>query len=144
MLDRKETDVSYLMGRLLAVYHVMETATLNGVKRCTKAETLRGMFSKTPVSMTRKFDEMANENWKRRVIKKPRNRWAFYEKEKKEILKMLPDTYFRSETSLDPIYLAGYYAELDYMYLKKEVREALYGKAAEDPNTGSEGDTQNA
>ncbi|HER8641819.1 TPA: type I-C CRISPR-associated protein Cas8c/Csd1 [Streptococcus pyogenes] len=131
MLDHTNQNRSYLFGRLLAIFELIETLRYgldgNNNDRITNAERYWTAYTGQPTKLM-----MLLEN-KIKPYEEPlklnrRGSWMKLEKEKEEILELL-NPLLETETMEKPLdyrFIFGYYAEKNYYYTKQntEVTES--------------------
>lgn len=126
MLDRKNTDRSYLFGRLLALYERLEAATYDSdTKRITNAEKLWTSYVNKPVTMNARLRNLMMPYIKK--LKASENKIGLYykiEKDIREVTNLLDDNYdYRSIEVNRPLnsgFIFGYEAEKRFLFEKKE------------------------
>lgn len=127
MLDNKETDRSYLFGRLLAVYREMEASVRrqDGAKDfTTNAERYWAQYLNSPARMMVVLRNRA-EPYRVRLSKLGLGGLRVrYEKAESEILRMLNDSHDLSPMTfnkpLDYRFIFGYEAQREEFFTKKE------------------------
>ena len=131
MLDKGITNRSYLYGRLLAIYDLIEQATFiredgkGENERMTNAQTYWTAYNRTPATTMRLLENKVKPYEKKLKISKP---GLFYKlkKEKEEIINILHDIAYlenSADKSLDFDFIFGYQAEINFVYTKKEKEE---------------------
>ena len=130
MLDKENNNCSYLYGRLLAIYDLIEQNTFvkenqNKDKRLTNAQNYWTVYNRTPATTMKLLENKVKPYEKKLRVSKP---GLFYklEKEKSEIINKLHDFAYSeqlADKSLDFDFIFGYQAEIDFVYTKKEKEE---------------------
>ena len=118
-LLREETDRSYLYGRLMALYHKLESDTFTEDekgKRVTNTERLMAMMVRNPAKTIVTLEEKIRPYWKKL---KPNLR-VWYEKEKQQIYNLFDKEEFQNMHKLSEMYLLGYNTELADLWSKKD------------------------
>ncbi len=118
-LLRGETDRSYLYGRLMALYHKLESDTFTEDekgKRITNTERLMAMMVRNPAKTIVTLEEKIRPYWKKL---KPKMR-VCYEKEKQQIYELFDKDDFKDTHKLSEMYLLGYNTELADLWSKKD------------------------
>lgn len=133
MLDRENTDRSYLYGRLLYIYEAIESATYgNDDKRITNAEkfwtayttnpakTMMTLEQKTQIYLQKlRSQEMSDDGTKFRVS-------PYLIREKDEIIEKLSTHYKEGSEINKPLdynFIFGYYGEKQARYTKRTEKE---------------------
>lgn len=114
-LLREETDRSYLYGRLMALYHKLESDTFTEDekgKRVTNTERLMAMMVRNPVKTIVTLEEKVRPYWKKILDFKIRD---FYERERQQIYGLFDKEDFKINKKLNEMYLLGYNTELSYL-----------------------------
>ena len=117
-LLREETDRSYLYGRLMALYHKLESDTFTKDEqgtRVTNTERLMAMMVRNPAKTIVTLEEKVRPYWKKL---KPNLR-VWYEKEKQQIYELFDKDDFKDNHKLSEMYLLGYNTELADLWSKK-------------------------
>lgn len=133
MLDHENDDRSYLFGRLLAIYELIERAYNDSKKfnnkeeqRVTNAERYWTSYSNQPATMMKILEDKIRYCIDYLQIKEL-GLWIKLDKERQEIVERLtPIMSDKSiNQSLDYKFIFGYYAEKKFFYTKqiKEVEE---------------------
>ena len=118
-LLREETDRSYLYGRLMALYHKLESDTFaenEQGKRVTNTERLMAMMVRNPAKTIVTLEEKVRPYWK----KLSPNLRVWYEKEKQQIYNLFGKDEFQDTHKLSEMYLLGYNTELADLWSKKD------------------------
>lgn len=131
MLDRKETDRSYLFGRLLALYERLEKLTYDmDTDRLTNAEKLWTSFVNKPVTMNLRLrnlirpyeDKLLNNESKRGIYFK-------IKKEIREVTNLISENYdYKLKETNKPLssgFIFGYEAQMADLFTKKEDKKSL-------------------
>lgn len=120
-LDPENTNRSYVLGRLLAVYRKIEEEFLfaKDETRTTQAEEMQNIFASRPLTVAAQLDNRAHKVWLPRLSK---GRRIFWETLLEEIYGMLSSN---DNSKLDAEYLFGYYAQ------RKELFKARTDKTEE-------------
>lgn len=125
MLDRKDTDRSYLYGRLLALYEILEKSTYErDTERVTNAEKLWTSFVNKPVTMNFRLRNLMlpyekklglSEGYKKELL-------TTIKEEISQIINLLSENYdyksSKSNSPLGPGFIFGYEAELKFINYK--------------------------
>ncbi len=128
MLDTSTLNISYLYGRLLAVYEKLEQDALksgasgNDEKRTTNAERLWTAYTKMPGRTLRILEEKIRP-YKDRLKKNRYGTAIYYDKLLTEILNQLNGTESfgqKKNRALDENFVFGYYAQKQDLYRKQE------------------------
>lgn len=132
MLDRKETDRSYLFGRLLAIYEKTEAFTYNkDNERITNAEKLWTSYLNKPVTMSMRLSDMTKPyDFKLLANEKTKKIRLVLKQDTSDVIGLIGDNYkFNSLETNKPLssgFLFGYEAqkkELEYLY-KNTMKES--------------------
>lgn len=124
MLDHRETDRSYLFGRLLAIYELFEAQryALDGSsqERITNAERYWNAYTGQPAKMMNHLENKIKPYEEVLKLNRP-GIWYKLEKERKEIIQLLTPLYGNKEFTqpLDYKFIFGYYAEKQFYYTKQ-------------------------
>ncbi|MBZ2122892.1 type I-C CRISPR-associated protein Cas8c/Csd1 [Streptococcus gordonii] len=124
MLDHRETDRSYLFGRLLAIYELFEAQryALDGSsqERITNAERYWNAYTGQPAKMMNHLENKIKPYEEVLKLNRP-GIWHKLEKERKEIIQLLTPSYGNKEFTqpLDYKFIFGYYAEKQFYYTKQ-------------------------
>ncbi len=119
-LLREETDRSYLYGRLMALYHKLESDTFTEDekgKRVTNTERLMAMMVRNPAKTIVILEEKIRPYWKKSLVRK------IYEEERQEIYKLFNKDEFKDTHKLSELYLLGYNTELADLWEKKKNKD---------------------
>ncbi|KXB68630.1 CRISPR-associated protein, Csd1 family [Peptoniphilus sp. DNF00840] len=125
MLDRKETDRSYLFGRLLAIYEKTEAFTYNkDDERITNAEKLWSSYLNKPATMSMRLSDLIKPyDFKLHANEKTREIRNILKREAGDVIDLIGENYkFNGVETNKPLnsgFLFGYQAqikELDYLY----------------------------
>lgn len=129
MIDRENTNRSYLFGRLLALYDRTEAATFNREgsdretdnKRVTNAQRFWTSFSNRPATIMNTLENKVKSYEKNLNSSNP-GLLVKIQKEKNEILGMLGDYLDSSEINkpLSYDFIFGYYAETQFLFTRKK------------------------
>ena len=128
MLDRENKDRSYLFGRLLAVLDQIEatTYTVDGEnKRITNAQKFWTSYTSHPATMMQTLIEKT-KNYEKTLLNAKPGLFHKLDKEKREIINLLSMYLIDKKelnTSLDYQFIFGYYAEMQFIFTKKENSE---------------------
>lgn len=136
MLDRKKLDRSYLYGRLLALYELIESNTYsNDDARITNAEKLWSSFINNPVATNFRLRTLVMPyRFKLIADEKKRNFCENIDKEITTVSNLISDNYDDKNSSYDkplgPAFIFGYEGQknyIEYVYYKKskEVEEEI-------------------
>jgi len=138
VLDKENTDRSYLFGRLLAVLDRTEAATYNRMAsdgqsrndsdkhRVTNAQKFWTSYTNHPAKTMQTLIEKT-KNYEKTLR---RDRWRLFlklDKEKQEIINLLNDYHLDSadlNKPLDYHFIFGYYAETQFLFTKTEKSES--------------------
>ena len=132
MLDRKETDRSYLFGRLLAIYEKTEAFTYNkDNERITNAEKLWTSYLNKPVTMSMRLSDMTKPyDFKLLANEKTKKIRLILKQDTSDVIGLIGDNYkfnsFETNKPLSSGFLFGYEAqkkELEYLY-KNAMKES--------------------
>jgi CRISPR-associated protein Csd1 len=129
MLDRENKDRSYLFGRLLAVLDQIEAATytVDGEsKRITNAQKFWTSYTSHPATMMQTLIEKT-KNYEKSLLNAKPGLFHKLDKEKREIINLLSMYLIDKRelnTSLDYQFIFGYYAEMQFIFTKKENSES--------------------
>lgn len=124
MLDHQETDLSYLFGRLLAIYELFEAQryALDGSsqERITNAERYWNAYTGQPAKMMHHLENKIKPYEEVLKLNRP-GIWHKLEKERKEIIQLLTPLYGNKDFTqpLDYKFIFGYYAEKQFYYTKQ-------------------------
>ena len=124
MLDHEETDRSYLFGRLLAIYELIEAQryALDGgsQERITNAERYWTAYTGQPAKMMNHLENKVKPYEETLKLNKP-GIWHKLEKEREEIIRLLTPLFGDADFTqpLDYKFIFGYYAEKKYYYTKQ-------------------------
>ena len=119
-LLREETDRSYLYGRLMALYHKLESDTFTEDekgKRVTNTERLMAMMVRNPSKTIVTLEEKVRPYWKKILDFEIR---GFYERERQQIYGLFDKEDFKVNKKLNEMYLLGYNTELADLWSKKD------------------------
>ena len=128
MLDKINRNRSYLYGRLLAVYDLIEQETFTREaskgesERMTNAQTYWTVYNRTPATTMKLLENKVKPYEKKLKISKP-GLYYKIEKEKSEIINILHDVAYSdklADKSLDFDFIFGYQAEINFIYTKNE------------------------
>ncbi|GEQ49200.1 type I-C CRISPR-associated protein Cas8c/Csd1 [Tetragenococcus koreensis] len=129
VLDRENTDRSYLYGRLLAVLDRTEGATYNrsepDKQRVTNAQKFWTSYTNHPAKTMQTLIEKTKSYEKALRSANPGLLFKL-NKEKQEIINILNDHYLNSadiNKALDFHFIFGYYAETQFLFTKTESEE---------------------
>lgn len=125
MIKRDNINRSYLYGRLLAVYEVLESATYpKGETRITNAERYWNSFVSRPATTAKILENKIQVYKKKLKSSEEKNKYLYkYENELKEIVELIQDNYMgkiENNKALDYNFIYGYYVEKKYLYTKQE------------------------
>ena len=124
MLDHEETDRSYLFGRLLAIYELIEAQryALDGgsQERITNAERYWTAYTGQPAKMMNHLENKVKPYEETLKLNKPWF-WCKLEKEREEIIQLLTPLFGNADFTqpLDYKFIFGYYAEKKFYYTKQ-------------------------
>lgn len=124
MLDHTETDRSYLFGRLLAIYELIEEQryAIDGgyQERVTNAERYWTTYTGQPTKMMTHLENKVKPYEEVLKLNKP-GIWNKLCKEKEEIIHLLMTAYCTKGFTqpLDYKFIFGYYAEKKFYYTKQ-------------------------
>lgn len=124
MLDHEETDRSYLFGRLLAIYELLEAQryVLDGGSqdRITNAERYWTAYTGQPAKMMNHLENKVKPYEEVLKLNRP-GIWHKLEKEREEIVRLLTPLFGDADFTqpLDYKFIFGYYAEKKYYYTKQ-------------------------
>jgi len=130
MLDRENSDRSYLYGRLLAILDQTEATTYtksdSGKQRITNAQKFWTSYTNHPAKTMQTLIEKTKSYEK--ALKNSNPGFLFkLNKEKQEIINMLSDHYLDTRDinkALDYHFIFGYYAETQFLFTKTEKSES--------------------
>ena len=138
MLDRKETDRSYLFGRLLALYERLEKLTYDmDNERVTNAEKLWTSYVNKPVTMNLRLrnlirpyeDKLLNNESKRGIYFK-------IKRDIGEVTNLISENYdYKLKETNRPLgsgFIFGYEAQMADLFTKKEDKENLESEEKND------------
>lgn len=125
MLDHTNTDRSYLFGRLLAIFELMETVRYhldgNESDRITNAERYWTAYTGQPAKM---MEHLMNKVKPYEEAVKLNRPWSWHklDKERREIIELLSPMMSDKDFNhaLDYRFIFGYYAEKKFYYTKQE------------------------
>ncbi len=132
MLDKKETDRSYLFGRLLAIYEKTEAFTYKkDDERITNAEKLWSSYLNKPATMSMRLSDLIKPyDFKLHANERTREIRNILKRETGDVIDLIGENYkfngLETNRPLNSGFLFGYQAqikELDYLY-KKTTRES--------------------
>ena len=139
MLKQEVTNRSYLFGRLLAIYEMIESATYNSGEqdRVTNAEKYWTAYIQNPKTTMLVLERNTN-SYKNKLQSNPTKRGLAikYDREKNIICSLLDQHYFgtvEENKALSADFLYGYYAEKNYLFSRNEV-ENKFEKVEEEVN----------
>ncbi|MFP5527881.1 type I-C CRISPR-associated protein Cas8c/Csd1 [Peptococcus simiae] len=130
MLDRQNTDRSYLYGRLLALYERMEAACYEKDEgRVTNAEKMWTSFINTPVTMNLRLRTLLRPyQIKLKVNEEKRGIYYKLMKDIREVTLLLEENYdYRCADSNAPLgagFIFGYEAQMKDIFTKKDTQES--------------------
>ena len=129
MVDKNNTDRSYLYGRLLAVYERIEASTFDKENnRVTNAEKFWTSYTNNPATMMLRLEEKI-KTYEKQLRNSEGKKGLYYKltSEKHEIVNALHDHTDKKELnkSLGYDFIFGYYAEINYIFSKKENDENI-------------------
>ena len=130
VLDKNETDRSYLYGRVLAIYDKYERDFLRGAKRPTNALRLQHRFVKRPLETMKELHLKAVGIWHKKV-----KYASYYESMLVELQSRIYDLYGDDDSPLEPSYLFGYSTQINDFYIKTS-------NASADNNTSENNETE--
>lgn len=128
MVDKSNLNRSYLYGRLLAIYELIERTTFikqnsnTDSDRVTNAQSYWTTYNRMPATTMKLLENKIKPYEKKLKVSKP----GFYyklEKEKEEIINKIHDSAYLNKVadkSLDFDFIFGYQAEINFVYAKKE------------------------
>lgn len=129
MLDHENTNRSYLFGRLLAIFELMESKKYEienpnkdkkESNRITNAERYWNAYTGQPAKMMNHLENKIKPYEEVLKLNRP-GIWHKLEKERKEIIQLLTPLYANKEFTqpLDYKFIFGYYAEKQFYYTKQ-------------------------
>ena len=128
MLDDNNKDLSYLYGRLLAVYEKLETDVLyagskdkDSGNRSTNAERLWTVYTKTPARTLMILEEKVRP-YKERLQKSKPSSYIYYERLISSIINNLYENENFEDQKNKPLsedFIFGYYSQKQDFYKKK-------------------------
>ena len=129
MVDHENTNRSYLFGRLLAIFELMESQRYriegSNQERITNAERYWNAYTSQPAKL---MMNLANKikPYEETVKLNSRGIYNKLEKERQEILSLLSPLMTNKDINdpLDYQFIFGYYSEKQYFYTKKEKNES--------------------
>ncbi|MGT2910825.1 type I-C CRISPR-associated protein Cas8c/Csd1 [Streptococcus cameli] len=124
MVDRENTNRSYLFGRLLAIFELIELQRYridgNDNSRLTNAERYWTAYTNQPAKM---MESLTNKIKPYEEVLKLQHKgiWHKLEKEREEVIALLAPLMETKEfnSSLDYRFIFGYYAEKQFFYTKQ-------------------------
>lgn len=121
MVDKNNTNRSYLFGRLLALYEIAEARTFDrDTQRVTNAEKFWTSYTNNPESIMQTLEEKIKPYEKKLSLSNP-GLAIKIKKEKREIMTLL-DKYTMEEDvnkRLTYQFIYGYYSETNFIYTKQ-------------------------
>ncbi|HEM6116121.1 type I-C CRISPR-associated protein Cas8c/Csd1 [Streptococcus pluranimalium] len=123
MLNRENSDRSYLFGRLLAIYELIEAQryALDGSSndRITNAERYWTAYTGQPAKMMNHLENKVKPYEEVLKLNRP-GIWHKLEKEREEIVELLSPAFSTKEFTepLDYKFIFGYYAEKKFYYTR--------------------------
>lgn len=129
MVDHENTNRSYLFGRLLAIFELMEAQRYRieggNQERITNAERYWNAYTSQPAKL---MMNLANKikPYEETVKLNSREIYNKLEKEREEIISLLSPLMTNKDINdpLDYQFIFGYYSEKQYFYTKKEKNES--------------------
>ena len=129
MVDHENTNRSYLFGRLLAIFELMETQRYRieggNQERITNAERDWNAYTSQPAKL---MMNLANKikPYEETVKLNSRGIYNKLEKEREKIISLLSPLMTNKDINdpLDYQFIFGYYSEKQYFYTKKEKNES--------------------
>lgn len=129
MVDHENTNRSYLFGRLLAIFELMEAQRYriegSNQERITNAERYWNAYTSQPAKL---MMNLANKikPYEETVKLNSRGIYNKLEKEREEIISLLSPLMTNKDINdpLDYQFIFGYYSEKQYFYTKKEKNES--------------------
>lgn len=129
MVDHENTNRSYLFGRLLAIFELMEAQRYRieggNQERITNAERYWNAYTSQPAKL---MMNLANKikPYEETVKLNSRGIYNKLEKERQEIISLLSPLMTNKDINdpLDYQFIFGYYSEKQYFYTKKEKNES--------------------
>ena len=129
MVDHENTNRSYLFGRLLAIFELMETQRYRieggNQERITNAERYWNAYTSQPAKL---MMNLANKikPYEETVKLNSRGIYNKLEKEREKIISLLSPLMTNKDINdpLDYQFIFGYYSEKQYFYTKKEKNES--------------------
>lgn len=129
MVDHEKTNRSYLFGRLLAIFELMEAQRYRieggNQERITNAERYWNAYTSQPAKL---MMNLANKikPYEETVKLNSRGIYNKLEKERQEIISLLSPLMTNKDINdpLDYQFIFGYYSEKQYFYTKKEKNES--------------------
>ncbi|MGT2832611.1 type I-C CRISPR-associated protein Cas8c/Csd1 [Streptococcus halotolerans] len=123
MLDHKYSNRSYLFGRLLAIYELIETqryALEGNQDRITNAERYWTAYTGQPAKMMTLLENKVKPYEEVLKLNRP-GLWKKLDKERAEVIELLTPAFSAKEftDALDYKFIFGYYAEKKYYYTSK-------------------------
>lgn len=122
MVDKKSTDRSYLYGRLLAIYDLMESRTYErDDRRVTNAIKFWSSYTNNPENIMQTLEEKTKSYERKLMISNP-GLYFKLQREKQEILTKLDENRVESDANkrLDYQFIFGYYSENKFIFTKQE------------------------
>lgn len=127
MLDRSNTDRSYLYGRLLALYERLEASCYDSKsERLTNAEKLWTSYTYSPHTINMRLRNLVKPYEKK--LRFDGDKKGIYFKIKKnmdEVISLLDDNYFEKKlennSPLEPSFIYGYEGQMRDLFTKKEI-----------------------
>jgi CRISPR-associated protein Csd1 len=122
MVDKNNTDRSYLFGRLLALYEITELRTFNREeRRVTNASKFWSSYTNNPENIMQTLEEKIKPYERRLMTSNPGIHFKI-QKEKQEIITMLDQYSDKKDANkrLGYQFIYGYYSENKFIYTKQE------------------------
>lgn len=122
VLDKENTNRSYLFGRLLAVYQQLEYATYNNdTERTTNAQKFWTSYTNNPATMMATLEDKT-KSYEKKLKQNKTGLYIVLTRVKEEIITKLYESAEKAEMNkpLSYDYLFGYYTQLKDFYSKQE------------------------
>ncbi|MGT2784816.1 type I-C CRISPR-associated protein Cas8c/Csd1 [Streptococcus merionis] len=129
MIDQENHDRSYLFGRLLAIYELIETQRYvmdgNSQERITNAERYWTAYTGQPAKMMMLLENKIKPYEEVLKLNRP-GLWHKLAKEKEQIMERLMNQFTSRQfnQALEYMFLFGYYAEKRFFYTKQVKTES--------------------
>ena len=138
MLDRKDTDRSYLFGRLLALYERLEKITYDtDNERVTNAEKLWTSYVNKPVTMNLRLRNLLRPYEDKLIVNESKRGIYFkIKRDIREVSNLLSENYDyklkENNRPLGPGFIFGYEAQMKDLFTKREDKKDLESEEKHD------------